>query len=155
MAIQSIQQLDKTEYKECLLLLQDLNLVSDLLAYDYTYFEMVYPSVTKQRYKLLKQIVEGKHDKLSLLFLKYRYHDYGNNCDGYIDIFDNSKYERLSADLQVVSWKSNSNKPFQQYTVIYSFKGRKFEFCELIVSVDEGGDLCLARKNAIFDKNFV
>lgn len=152
-----LQEMGKRSNKEYFLLLQDINLIENLLTYDYTYFAMVYPSVTKHKYKTLKEIVQGKHPKLNILFVKYRYHNYKNNSDGYVGLLNNKSYEKLDKDLPIVAWKTDSRE-FKKFMVIYMFKGRKFDSCELVTHLEDeknmASDICLARKNVIFDKNF-
>ena len=156
MAIPTIQQLDTNEYKECLMVLQDLNLVQDLIRYDFAYFEMVCPRVSKKRYKVLKKIIQGKHDKLKVIFARYLYHDYKADCDGYQDVFSNTRYERLSTDAPTCAWRSTDDC-FEKHSIILTFKGDRFDFCELVTYVGEDdsaiSNTCTARKD-VFNKNF-
>ena len=151
--------IDKKEHQECLLLLQDINLIEDLLSYDYTYFAMVYPSVSEARYKLLKKMVKGSYSGLKLVFLKYMYHDYKRNADGYECIFSGCRYERLDTNTPNVSWRSCDRYDFTLSTVLYSFKGKNIDSCDVVTYIGEDESIysntCLARKDLIFNKNFI
>ena len=151
--------IDKKEHQECLLLLQDINLIEDLLSYDYTYFAMVYPSVSEARYKLLKKIVSGSYNGLKMVFLKYLYHDYKRNTDGYKDMFSGCRYERLNTDSPNVSWRSYDKSDLSLLTVLYSFKGKEIDSCDVVTYIGEdksiSSNTCLARKDLIFNKNFM
>ena len=151
--------IDKQEHQECFLLLQDINLIEDLLAYDYTYFAMVYPSVTEARYKLLQKIVKGSYNGLKLVFLKYLYHDYKKGVDGYEDIFSGCRYEKLKTNTTNVSWRSCDKSDFTLSTVLYSFRGKDIDSCDVVTYIGDSESLssntCLARENLILNKNFI